>query len=378
VLLVTDRSAEGSRLQRTLTTVAPCTLVALHQPLQRTREQEIVICDVALDNIMSVELLRTVLKNYRASSDVPVLVLARDPSRLTAAQATGLGATLVMPYQSSRSEVVTAVRSLMSRAIPRLVDTDVAQVQEAAEEAAGVLADAYDAAKNKQPISPGALNRAGDAVISAVGQAKIRAWLDVVWTYDDTTYQHCLLVAGLVAATAQELGLTETAQNVLSQAALVHDIGKAEIPHRILKKAGRLLPEETAIMRTHPGRGYRMLAEQGSFDPKLLDVVLHHHEYLDGSGYPDKLHGRSVSRYVRLVTICDIYSALIERRPYKQPTPPDRALLVLVQMGRKLDAGLMRVFQTVVRSDSHRLSDGAGFSAGSAPAPGRSAPRPRA
>jgi HD-GYP domain-containing protein (c-di-GMP phosphodiesterase class II) len=102
-------------------------------------------------------------------------------------------------------------------------------------------------------------------------------------------------------------------------------------------------------MQTHPRVGYRMLAQQRALDPRLLEVVLHHHEYLDGSGYPDRLRDAAIPRFVRLVTICDIYAALIEKRPYKAPAPPERALALLSQMGGKLDAGLLAVFCNVVR-----------------------------
>ncbi len=137
--------------------------------------------------------------------------------------------------------------------------------------------------------------------------------------------------------------------NLLSQAALVQGIGKAQLPREILNKASPLSKAEIAIMRSHPLRGHAMLAAQGDLYPYVLDAVRHHHEYLDGSGYPDGLRGSQISRGVRMVTICDIYAALIERRPYKSPLAPRAALGQLDAMGGRLDVNLVRAFRNVVR-----------------------------
>ena len=89
-------------------------------------------------------------------------------------------------------------------------------------------------------------------------------------------------------------------------------------------------------MRAHARIGYELLREQGGYEPELL-VVLRHHELLDGSGYPDGLVGSQIKDLVRLVTICDIYAALIERRPYRQVMEPAQAFKILQEMEGKLE-----------------------------------------
>ncbi len=215
-------------------------------------------------------------------------------------------------------------------------------------EAASAFGGLFEAARRGRPLAAAALDQGAGAVMAGVGGGRIGAWLDVVRSYDDATYQHCLLVAGLAAGFAARLGVTVKGQRLIAQAALVHDIGKAVIPHAVLNKAGPLSPAESEVMRTHPQVGHDMLVRQGGFDPQLLDIVRHHHEYVDGSGYPDALAGERVSPLSRLVTICDIYAALIERRPYKAPMPPREALAVLAGMAGKLDAGLLRSFHGLV------------------------------
>ena len=201
------------------------------------------------------------------------------------------------------------------------------------------------AAKRRQPISEATLERGGDVVLDALEQNTIRAWLHFARFYDDITFQHCLLVAGLAAGFGLELGLTKDNQRLLSQAALVHDLGKAHVPPAILNKPGPLTQSEMEVMRRHPSIGYELLVAQGRIDDRILDIVRHHHEYLDGSGYPDNLPAERISRLVRIVTICDIYAAMVERRPYKEPAPTEKAFSVLIGMGAKLDAGLVDVFR---------------------------------
>jgi putative nucleotidyltransferase with HDIG domain len=184
-------------------------------------------------------------------------------------------------------------------------------------------------------------------VMAAVTEGGIRQWLEVVWTYDEATYQHCLLVRGLAAEFASSLQFARNDQKRVVRAALLHDLGKAKIPLAILNKPGALTSEEAAIMRTHARFGYEVLRDTGEYEPELLDVVLRHHELLDGSGYPDGLAGPQINDLVRLVTICDIYAALIERRSYKQAMDPVRAFKILQEMEGKLEGALVRAFAQV-------------------------------
>ena len=111
-------------------------------------------------------------------------------------------------------------------------------------------------------------------------------------------------------------------------------------------------------MRTHARIGYELLREQGGYEPELLEVVLRHHELLDGSGYPDGLIGSQINDLVRLVTICDIYAALIERRPYRQVMEPAQAFKILQEMEGKLEGALVRAFaQVVVKSAAQGSHD---------------------
>ena len=115
----------------------------------------------------------------------------------------------------------------------------------------------------------------------------------------------------------------------------------------ILDKPGKLSDEELSVMRKHPRLGYEALAAEGGFPPEMLDVVLHHHELLDGTGYPHGLRGDQISDIVRLLTIVDIHAALVEKRAYRLPFTHAEAFTTMERMDGKLDPHLLHAFRPV-------------------------------
>jgi HD-GYP domain-containing protein (c-di-GMP phosphodiesterase class II) len=115
----------------------------------------------------------------------------------------------------------------------------------------------------------------------------------------------------------------------------------------ILDKPGRLDPSEEEIMRRHPVIGHELLKDISGISPEILDGVKHHHEYLDGSGYPDALMAPEISDLVRLLTISDIFAALIESRPYRPTMDRQHAYRILCGMDGKLEQSLVKAFRNV-------------------------------
>jgi HD-GYP domain-containing protein (c-di-GMP phosphodiesterase class II) len=130
----------------------------------------------------------------------------------------------------------------------------------------------------------------------------------------------------------------------LGLAATLHDVGKARIPLSILDKPGRLEAGEQEIMNRHPVIGYELLKAIPEMSPEILDGVRHHHEYLDGSGYPDGLTAPEISDLVRLLTISDVFAALIEKRPYRAAMSRQDAYNILCSMDGKLERPLVKAF----------------------------------
>lgn len=189
--------------------------------------------------------------------------------------------------------------------------------------------------------------KATQDVINGIKRNGLNAWLDDVRRYHEGTFQHCLLVTGIAVSFGMSTRFPDADVMRLGLAATLHDVGKARIPLTILDKPGRLDQTEQEIMNRHPVIGYELLKEIAEIGPEILDGVRHHHEYLDGSGYPDRLAAGEISDLVRLLTISDIFAALIERRPYRPPMSRQDAYKILCGMDGKLEKALVKAFRNV-------------------------------
>jgi putative nucleotidyltransferase with HDIG domain len=194
------------------------------------------------------------------------------------------------------------------------------------------------------------LTMASTEIVERIDEDGLAPWLDVIRKHHSQTFQHCLIVTAVAVSFGRFLGFRAVDKQRLASAGLLHDLGKARIPIEILEKSTPLCENEIAVMRTHPELGFEALREAPDLHPEMLDVVLHHHEYLDGSGYPHGLQGNEISDLVRTVTIADIYGALIERRPYRRPMSGTGAYQVLQGMGSKLDTDLVWAFRSLAQS----------------------------
>lgn len=313
-----------------------------HKP-HTERDPVAIVSDVALDNALSIGLLRATLAGLDRAR-TPLICLLREDTRQALTQADALGAFDIVKPETPRSGLVDAVL----RALMATHDGEIGGLNEAAlngvMNAGFILAEIMDAAEDGGAVTPQSVSEGADLVLRTITDSGVAAWLDVVWGYDDVTYQHILLVAGLAASFARKLGFSRKDAKLVTEAALVHDIGKAGIPLDILNKPGRLTDDEMAVMRTHAAIGYDILKAQGGFSPRVMAVVRSHHEQLDGGGYPDGLAADAIPDMVRLVTICDIYAALIERRPYREPLPPAEAFRIMREMGPRLDHDILAAF----------------------------------
>ncbi|RYG23233.1 MAG: HD domain-containing protein, partial [Burkholderiales bacterium] len=207
-----------------------------------------------------------------------------------------------------------------------------------------VLDDGFRSLLARAIFNSASAQDASGRIADAIGGVGAAQWLATVRSYHVGTYQHCLLVTGVASAFATGLGLSRGDVVTLTLAGMLHDIGKADVPVEILDKSGALTDEEVAILRRHPISGYDYLSGFSSLAADSLRSVRHHHEMLDGSGYPDKLRGKEIDDITRIVTICDIYAALIERRAYKEPKKPEQAMAALSALAAagKVEATLVR------------------------------------
>lgn len=165
---------------------------------------------------------------------------------------------------------------------------------------------------------------------------------------DRYTYLHSVAVCALMSALARQLGLSEMQVRQASLAGLLHDVGKAEIPLEILNKPDKLTEEEFKAIMAHPQLGHDLLLEAGVTDEVVLDVCLHHHEKLNGRGYPEGRDAPNISLMARMGAICDVYDAITSNRPYKAGWDPAESIKRMYNWcGEHLDT---QVFHAFVRT----------------------------
>ena len=264
-------------------------------------------------------------------------------ARLFAAQAYALGATHVFFDSVDQRSLVLALSDSIAQSPAEPERASLG----AASGGAASLAAMFSAVLSGRQVDVADARRAASQIADAVAEDGFSHWLDTVRRHHEGTYQHCLLVTGTAVAFGMSLGLGKADMGRLYQAAIFHDIGKAKIPLTVLDKPGRLDNRERALIETHAAVGYDVLKETGGITAEILDAVRHHHEYLDGSGYPDALCGASISDLVRILTISDIFAALIEERRYKPSMPRVEAYEILCGMKEKLERPLVTAFREV-------------------------------
>ena len=166
-------------------------------------------------------------------------------------------------------------------------------------------------------------------------------------TQDDYSYMHSVAVCALMVSLSQQLGLDEAACRDAGLAGLLHDLGKAAMPLEILNKPAKLTEAEFAIIRSHPQRGWQMLHDGKGASALAMDVCLHHHERIDGRGYPHGLLGDQLSTFARMGAVCDVYDAITSNRPYKAGWDPAESISRMASWKGQFDPA---IFQTFVRS----------------------------
>ncbi|CAB1370561.1 putative enzyme [Denitratisoma oestradiolicum] len=184
-------------------------------------------------------------------------------------------------------------------------------------------------------------------------------------TKDDYTYMHSVAVCALMVSLARQLGLGDQETREVGMAGLLHDIGKMYIPLDVLNKPGKLTDEEFTLVKSHPQEGHRVLLEGQGVGAVPLDVCLHHHEKMDGTGYPHRLKSDEISRSARMGAVCDVYDAITSNRPYKSGWDPAESLRKMAEWARgHFDEAIFQAFVksmgiyptgSLVRLESGRL-----------------------
>lgn len=270
-------------------------------------------------------------------------------------RANALGAAATLPSLFGKTDL----NRIMSRyaatpASKTRPDPEISEETAKAVESIRLLNDGfYDALSSNRPLPKEQVIVSCNEIIESLADNSIGSWLSTVRQHDSYTYRHSMTVSGLAVSFAMHLGMRNADVQRIGVGALMHDIGKVKIPLSILDKPGKLSPEERAEIAKHPGYSAEILRNDGQFDDEVIEIALRHHELLDGTGYPDGLTGDQISDPVRIMTIVDIYSALIDKRAYKEAMLAEKAYQILLDMGDKLDRDILKAFDPIAFAVGH-------------------------
>ncbi len=343
VHIVADNRAKLGAIRAILEPKFAVTSEMLAGPSVQRSDVQALVIKVDLRTIENICALKKIVN---ASSRARKRIFLLDESaHLQVSQAYALGATRVLMGPLNPARLVAELTEHGPPATAPSAQAHDTQAAAAVGEAA--LASMFTAVATGMPIDTGSAKSAGRAIADSIAEHGLSDWLIAVRRHHEGTYQHCLLVTGVAIDFGLSLGVPKADIERLYSAAMFHDVGKAKIPLEILDKPGRLDASERALIEKHPVAGYDVLKNNNQITAEILDAVRHHHEYLDGSGYPDGLCAESISDLVRMLTISDIFAALIEHRRYKSPMSRQDAFSMLQGMHGKLEKPLVAAFREV-------------------------------
>ncbi len=311
LLLASDRGDHSSELLSILQSVSEVATVSTSEiPLVPGNDFAGVVVDINLRSPESVQMVRNRLR-ADAYSAVPRLFVLAEALHHASMQAWALGATDTISRPLDAKAILQRIRAAFPDSAGYDATDNGITLNQGVAAAHAMIVKMFEKLPAGVPLKFEDVVMAEGRIIKALKHSSLREWLTAVGCHH------------------------------------THDVGKAFIPVGILDKPGKLTDEEMAVMREHPRRGYEALAAQGGFPPEMLDVILHHHELLDGTGYPHGLADNQISDIVRLTTVVDIYSALIEERAYRLPFTHARAFSIMEKMEGKLDQQLLQAFRPV-------------------------------
>jgi HD-GYP domain-containing protein (c-di-GMP phosphodiesterase class II) len=286
------------------------------------------------------------LRNVAALRDVPVICTTASEGAV-AGMREFADAYLEKPYR--RSILIRTISGLVNRSVETGWDDLAPRHRNSLRQTIDVFNGISDSIERGEPLAYSSVTDACAPLVEAVCNADFRAILDGVRGHDNYSYVHSLRVGILLSLFGYTIGLKESDLTLLATGGLVHDIGKMSIPHEVLNKPGKLEASEWEVMKSHVGRSVDYLRICPDFPKGVLTIAAQHHEKLDGSGYPNGLTHGQLNELARMASIVDVFSALTDRRCYKDPMPPEQALSLMTgDMARGLDVHLLAMFREML------------------------------
>lgn len=279
--------------------------------------------------------------------NIPALFLLQEFSRREIVQATTLGAADYTLYPCPNNDFIHLVDTLINNEKGKAWEKLSPAQEEALKVSLKVVEKTFHNASKGLEVSQTEIKESCNLIIEATAKDGLTDWMNAIRFHHGYTYRHSMMVCGYLVSFGMLLQVKKTDLQRLAVGGMMHDIGKAMIPLSILDKPSGLTDSEQKIINKHPLHGQGILTRD-NWDEAMIDIACHHHERLDGSGYPHGLKGNEITDITRLASIADIFSSLTDKRPYKAAMTAEDAIAAMLKMEGHLDIPLVKSFRDVV------------------------------
>ncbi len=306
-----------------------------------------IIVDEILSPMGGAGFVAKVRKNEKTKT-TPIVFTAEKKNAEIIAEATSYERVFLVERPFKRGTFVSILSSSVNASIEKKWDDVEPTQQEALKNTLSSFNSIANLIQEGEPIPYDKVRDSCAPLVEAVQNNNFKAILSGVSEHDNYTYVHSLRVATFLSLFGNVLGIKGDDLMTLSTGGLLHDVGKMHIPHEVLNKPGKLTEDEFVIMKSHVNCTVDFLEETSDLPKGVLIVAGQHHEKLDGTGYPYGLAGGKLNELARMASIIDIFSAITDRRVYKEPVPPEQALKIMINMKGQLDQQFLAVFREML------------------------------
>ncbi|PCJ95140.1 MAG: two-component system response regulator [Zetaproteobacteria bacterium] len=289
------------------------------------------------------------LRNTPELNPVPILHIINEKNLrlIEDSKKTGVSEIITKPFK--RSELIRKISSILNANVEKSWDALPELQRDALKSSVGIFNDIEDVLLSDDTVSFANVKGGCQSLVSAIAENDFSSILEGVRDHDDYTYAHSMRVATLLTLLGNAAGFRNEDQLIMSSGGLLHDVGKMYIPHHILNKPGRLTEAEFEIMKGHVGKTVDYLKKVENIPSAVFIIAEQHHEKIDGTGYPFGLKGKELNELARMAAVVDVFSALTDRRVYKEPMKVSKAMNIMSEeMVGHLDQNYVKMFRGIL------------------------------
>lgn len=329
-----------------------------HLAIQTLKRQvpAIIIVDEAVRPGDSLTFISAVRGEEEIENTPIIHVIVHEGDRLFN-QGKQLGATMSLQYPFHRSFLINTISKLLNVNVEKEWSRLAPVPQAVLRGTARTFKDIANVMMSGETLPFVKVKESCQPLLESIQDIGFRSVLDGVRNHDDYTYAHSLRAATFLTLLGHASGFSENEQLLLASGGLLHDVGKMKIPFEILNKPGKLTPEEFEIMKSHVSHTVDYLSSQTGIPKAVFIIAEQHHEKIDGSGYPYGLKGAELNELARMAAVVDVFTALTDRRVYRDPMEPEKALVLMKEeMKGHLDQNYVEAFKEMI-GDAGLLRD---------------------